>query len=177
MATRSDDWRNSGIRNREKTHCKHGHELTPENTGWQMKRDRKEERRSRYCKECQKRLMRKKREKPGFLDQEAAKMRRWRAINPERNKQNWTENRRRKKEWLDSQKIACNRCGFDHVAALEFHHTNPAEKDFLLSVAVSHYSLDRIKVEVEKCEIVCANCHRIHHFEERQAKLNSQEEE
>lgn len=160
----------SGEVQSRKTHCPQGHEYTPENTRYQVKRDRRDERRSRYCRACDHARMRKKREDSAFVAHETEKMRRWRATNPERNRQNWTENRKRKKEWLDAQKVACSRCGFDHVAALEFHHKNPAEKDFLLSVAVAHYSLKRIQIEVAKCEIICANCHRIHHYEERQQK-------
>lgn len=160
----------SGEQQARKTHCPQGHEYTEVNTGWQRKHDRNNERRSRYCKECQKLLMRRKREQLGFRERETEKMRRWRAANPERNKRNWVENRRHKKEWLDSQKIVCSKCGFDHVATLEFHHRNPAEKDFLLSVAVSHYSLERIKIEAEKCDVLCSNCHRIHHYDEKHKK-------
>ena len=157
----------SGELQAKKTHCPQGHEYTLENTYYQTKRDRNRERRNRVCRECARIRKQIKLSTPEGRAYETEKMRRWREANPERNRQNWTENRRRKKEWLDTQKVSCNRCGFDHIAALEFHHRNPAEKDFLLSVAVAHYSIDRLKVEVEKCEVLCSNCHRIHHYDEK----------
>jgi hypothetical protein len=54
----------------------------------------------------------------------------------------------------------CSLCGYDRCsAALEFHHINPEEKDFALSVSNSK-SLERNVEEAKKCLLVCANCHR-----------------
>lgn len=54
----------------------------------------------------------------------------------------------------------CSLCGYDRCsAALEFHHINPEEKDFALSVSNSK-SLKRNVEEAKKCLLVCANCHR-----------------
>ena len=81
------------------------------------------------------------------------------------------ECRARKKQWIDSQKVQCVRCGETHIACLDFHHRNPDEKDFLVSIAVSKYPLDRIKEEVAKCDVLCANCHRKLHYEEKMAAM------
>ena len=52
----------------------------------------------------------------------------------------------------------CERCGYDKcVQALQFHHLNPDEKDFAISG--KSYSFERLKKEVDKCIMVCANCH------------------
>lgn len=56
----------------------------------------------------------------------------------------------------------CNRCGFDNPAALEFHHKDPTQKEFNIG-NVSNKSWDSIVKEVNKCELLCANCHRIEH--------------
>lgn len=59
----------------------------------------------------------------------------------------------------------CNRCGYKkYIGALEFHHLDPNEKDFNIS-HLRYYSFgDKIKNELDKCILVCANCHReIHH--------------
>lgn len=57
----------------------------------------------------------------------------------------------------------CNRCGYDkHDAALEFHHKDPNEKEFIIS-NVANKRWEVIKVELNKCELLCANCHRIEH--------------
>ena len=149
---------------KERTHCKFGHLYDGSNTGWKLNRKGYL---CRECKECSKLRMRRKREKPDFLEREAAAMRQWRAANPERDRQNWIANRRAKKEWLDSLKVKCGKCGETHVACLEFHHRNPAEKDFLLSVGVAKYTLARLQAEVDKCDVICANCHRKLHYDER----------
>lgn len=53
----------------------------------------------------------------------------------------------------------CNVCGYDKcVAAFDFHHVDPLEKDFTISAHMT--SWERIKKEVDKCVLVCANCHR-----------------
>ena len=50
---------------------------------------------------------------------------------------------------------------YNKLIALEFHHTDPNEKDFHISdMASSGYSWLTIMKEIDKCEILCANCHR-----------------
>lgn len=57
----------------------------------------------------------------------------------------------------------CNRCGFDqHPAALEFHHKDEKLKSFMIG-EVANKSWNSIVKEVEKCELLCSNCHRIEH--------------
>ena len=57
----------------------------------------------------------------------------------------------------------CSICGYnEHAEALDFHHTT--EKEFTIGQACNRtMSLERIKKEMEKCTILCANCHRIEH--------------
>jgi len=111
-----------------------------------------------------------RRARPGDLEKRTQEMRDWRAANPERNRRNDRDNRTAKKAWLDSQKLVCCRCQETHPACLEFHHRDPATKSMLLSVGVAHYSLARLKAEVKKCDIICSNCHRKLHWDERQAR-------
>jgi len=55
----------------------------------------------------------------------------------------------------------CERCGYDkYIGALEFHHKDPSQKDFQITQSLSW---DRVKAEVMKCELLCANCHREEH--------------
>ena len=58
----------------------------------------------------------------------------------------------------------CEQCGYNKcVKALEFHHLNPDNKDFTVS-SYSKLSWDKVQKELDKCAMVCANCHReIHH--------------
>lgn len=56
--------------------------------------------------------------------------------------------------------LSCQRCGEKHSATLQFHHMDPLKKEFGISEAVQRgYSISRIKSEMDKCEILCANCH------------------
>lgn len=63
----------------------------------------------------------------------------------------------------------CHMCGYDKCpAALEFHHTDPAEKDFEISKARSTTWSLLITKELDKCVLLCANCHREQHWQEKQ---------
>ena len=56
--------------------------------------------------------------------------------------------------------LECARCRENHPATLQFHHCDPQKKDFNLSEAVREgYSIERIRKEVAKCTVLCANCH------------------
>ncbi|NIT60184.1 MAG: hypothetical protein GWN00_29450 [Aliifodinibius sp.] len=58
----------------------------------------------------------------------------------------------------------CERCGFDgHPAALQFHHRDPSKKIFRISNAYKYNWETKIVLELEKCELVCANCHAVEH--------------
>lgn len=48
-----------------------------------------------------------------------------------------------------------NRC----YSALEFHHKDPSEKDFTISKH-PNWKFERLKPELDKCILVCSNCHR-----------------
>lgn len=55
----------------------------------------------------------------------------------------------------------CEICGYDKCnQALDFHHLNPEEKDFNISQSYTYKNLAKLKLEVDKCILVCANCHR-----------------
>ena len=60
----------------------------------------------------------------------------------------------------------CVQCGESHPAALHFHHRNPKEKDFNLAEMIRDgYGIERIKREIEKCVVLCANCHAKYHYD------------
>jgi transcription elongation factor Elf1 len=65
-------------------------------------------------------------------------------------------------DWLRAYKktLKCNRCPESHPACLQFHHKDPTKKDLSIREAMKyHWSIDRLKIEIDKCEVVCANCH------------------
>lgn len=59
----------------------------------------------------------------------------------------------------------CKLCGYNKcIAALDFHHTDPSEKDFSISDNFKHRSFEVIRPELDKCILVCSNCHRELHW-------------
>lgn len=58
----------------------------------------------------------------------------------------------------------CIRCGYnEHLAALTFHHLEPNEKEFTIAYNRHSVSWDKLKEELDKCVILCSNCHNIEH--------------
>ncbi len=63
----------------------------------------------------------------------------------------------------------CVDCGWQgHQAALQFHHRNPKEKEFIIG-NVANKSWDAIIGELKKCILLCANCHAIRHSTKNEA--------
>ncbi len=61
----------------------------------------------------------------------------------------------------------CEICGYSRcIAALEFHHRDPKDKEFGLAQNGNTISFEKAKKEVDKCILICSNCHRELHFEE-----------
>ena len=59
----------------------------------------------------------------------------------------------------------CERCSYNKSPrALEFHHLNPEEKDFGISKVLTR-SIQSLKDEVDKCILLCSNCHAEIHDE------------
>jgi len=68
--------------------------------------------------------------------------------------------------------LKCELCGEDHPACLDFHHRDSEQKDF--SIANAHIrgkSLYKIQQEIAKCSVLCSNCHRKLHYDERTGSL------
>lgn len=74
-------------------------------------------------------------------------------------------------KWMEfKQSMCCTNCGFDHPAAIDFHHVNPAPDDKKLFALLRRNNFSAALEEVKKCIPLCANCHRIHHYNEHAAK-------
>jgi hypothetical protein len=64
--------------------------------------------------------------------------------------------------------VSCSVCGESHPACLDFHHREGKNK--LVNISQIHskgWSIVRVIAEIEKCDILCANCHRKIHHKER----------
>lgn len=102
------------------------------------------------------------------------------------NRENWCKDCRRKKDnpiavkrhkenriYKQLQAIerlggCCSNCGLeatkDNYPVFDFHHTNKDEKDDTVSSLINRgRPLNIVLKEVDKCILLCANCHRLHH--------------
>ncbi len=69
--------------------------------------------------------------------------------------------------WLKSYKenLMCVVCSESHIACLDFHHTNANEKEGTVANMISEgYSLKTIIKEIDKCVVLCKNCHAKQHY-------------
>ena len=86
-----------------------------------------------------------------------------------------------RRELLRRYKLSkgCNTCGFKaHSAALQFNHIDPSTKlAEVTQLAKSFVSMQRIKEEISKCEVLCSNCHAITSYEQGHHYLGVQRNE
>lgn len=72
-----------------------------------------------------------------------------------------------KKELVKYKGGKCEICGYDKcLGSLQFHHLDPNKKEFNPSREYnkSNPNMDDLKKEVDKCQLLCANCHSEIHF-------------
>jgi len=130
------------------------------------------------CKECQinkeiddKNFHKRKGSKDGY-DSYCLICRRKRNLsNYHKNQQNWrnthTKTRLEKKEKIQEIKKTkfCLKCGEKRHYVLDFHHTEPKNKTFQISQGEGR-GWKAIEEEMDKCLVLCKNCHaEFHHFE------------
>ena len=73
-----------------------------------------------------------------------------------------------KKEFVEYKGGKCEICGYSKcLLALHFHHTNPNIKDFNIGGSISYKRRKEIMSELDKCILVCANCHAEIHEENK----------
>ena len=77
--------------------------------------------------------------------------------------------RERNKSFIEDYKKLnpCVDCGESNTIVLEFDHITGDKFKDISTMANQMYGLDKIKEEIDKCEVVCANCHRIRTYNRR----------
>lgn len=73
---------------------------------------------------------------------------------------------KRKLEFVELKGGKCEICGYDkNLSSLEFHHVDPSLKKYRLDGRfLANASYEKILEEVDKCMLVCSNCHKeLHH--------------
>ena len=99
---------------------------------------------SSYCKECQK------------IDKKN---------HYQKNKEKYKSSVFNNTKWFLDLKmdLKCEKCGFNHPAALDFHHLDPSKKEFKISGKLNVKNKEKVLNEIKKCIVLCSNCHRIEH--------------
>lgn len=77
---------------------------------------------------------------------------------------------RKRKEWQEFKAtLACSKCGQAHPAIIDFHHIDRSHPKHSVNLLISHGRWAKALEEIKKCVVLCANCHRIVHWDEKQA--------
>lgn len=108
------------------------------------------------CKQCKKETTIPTRENgiPGYLERE-------RETNRKRRYKYYTDNVEKIRLHLGG-KIECEKCGYTDscFAPFDFHHVDPATKEFGIHKKIDTSPFESWKSEIDKCILICSNCHR-----------------
>lgn len=165
----------------DRTHCLHGHEFTPENTRIRNG--------ARVCRKCVQDWKRKhKRKTPWTREQLHALMRKHRQLHMAlpsagysavRNsyKRRATGSRQQLIELLKS--APCTDCGGRFPSeCMDFDHIDASQKVASISDLVFQAKpIEVILAEIDKCELVCSNCHRVRTTKRANGTVNALSEE
>lgn len=81
-----------------------------------------------------------------------------------------------RQEWREFKAtLQCEQCGEDHPSTIDFHHpieNDPDKKPVNALARAGQYK--RAYEEARRCVVLCANCHRKHHWEEHQKKRGAE---
>ena len=61
-------------------------------------------------------------------------------------------------------KLKCSKCAENHQSCLDFHHMRDKE-DCVYKMVIDGCGKERILKEIDKCVVLCSNCHRKLHYE------------
>lgn len=77
--------------------------------------------------------------------------------------------RKKSSEWFAEYKktLKCEICGENHPSVIQFHHKDPSIKKESISLMYWKVNKEKVMEEIEKCSVLCANCHFKLHWNER----------
>lgn len=67
-------------------------------------------------------------------------------------------NKQKYQDWKAQQKCAV--CSESETVCLDLHHKDPTQKDFSISAKAKSTSWKKLQLEIDKCVVLCSNCHR-----------------
>jgi len=93
-----------------------------------------------------------------------------------RQKKNREKKATAKEKWKAFKStLSCVQCGQNHPATLDFHHIEKHPDNRKVNKLLTNKAYKKAAEEVKKCMVLCANCHRIHHHNERLEKKKGAE--
>lgn len=99
------------------------------------------------------------------IDEHRAYQRKWKRENREKIIRSERKRRMRNKQHMIKRKMefGCSQCSYnEHPAALDFDHIDPSKKTKGISqLANGTGSIKKLDAEMDKCIVLCANCHRV----------------
>ena len=112
-------------------------------------RDKLKGKRNNKCRICHKIYV-----KQHYLNNRDSYLEKAKKFNSEHRK----EHNKRLVEYLKDK--SCMSCGEDDLRVLDFHHRNKEEKRYGIAKMIRTQHWNTILREIEKCDIMCSNCHR-----------------
>ncbi|WP_254766304.1 homing endonuclease associated repeat-containing protein [Salinilacihabitans rarus] len=84
-------------------------------------------------------------------------------------KLHYTPPERSQRRWVHEQKRAtgCRRCSETDPACLDFHHVSGTKEATVAELISDGRPRERIRAEMDRCRVLCANCHRTEHARDR----------
>ena len=80
-----------------------------------------------------------------------------------------------KQQWKEFKAtLSCLECGADHPAVLDFHHIDPEMKNASVHRLIQSRSYKKALEEVQQCVVLCSNCHRVYHYNERKREKGAE---
>lgn len=77
---------------------------------------------------------------------------------------------------IDNAKACgCRKCGEKRPYVLDFHHRDPSVKEGTINHMLKSSSFEKLMEEINKCDVLCANCHREFHHLEREIGISYDE--
>ena len=84
----------------------------------------------------------------------------------------------KKLEWLEYKKtLSCTKCSENHIATLDFHHVVRSPDNKKIYALIRNGAYAAVFEEIKKCIVLCANCHRILHYNEHQDKKKARKKQ
>ena len=75
----------------------------------------------------------------------------------------------------NARAVGCRKCGERRSYVLDFHHRNSWDKEDVISHMIKSSSAENLIIEISKCDVLCANCHREFHYLEKEKGISYEE--